>query len=112
MAVSVAAGVGAAEGSSDFVEGASGASRCTFGRPILRLKTEGRPSMVEIFCVTLAALYFAPFMVAAGREHDLTNLILVANALLGWSGSGGTHLPGDVVEKLSELRNLIESHQN
>jgi hypothetical protein len=44
--------------------------------------------MVEIFCVTLAAIYFAPFMVAAGREHDLTIPILIANVLLGWTGIG------------------------
>ena len=38
--------------------------------------------------------------------------LLEENALLGWSGSGGTHPPTDVVEKLDELRDLIESRRN
>ena len=38
--------------------------------------------------------------------------LLEENALFGWSGSGGTHPPSDVVEKLDELRDLIESRRN
>jgi hypothetical protein len=44
--------------------------------------------MLELMVVTLSALYFLPFMVAAGREHHSWGWITVANALLGWTGIG------------------------
>jgi hypothetical protein len=44
--------------------------------------------MLEIFVVTASAIYYAPFMVAAGREHPLTMKILTANILIGWTGIG------------------------
>jgi hypothetical protein len=36
----------------------------------------------------LAALYFLPFMVAAGRGSPVTIPILLFNAALGWTGIG------------------------
>jgi hypothetical protein len=44
--------------------------------------------MLEIFVVTVSAIYYVPFMVAAGREHPLTMPILAANVLIGWTGVG------------------------
>ena len=44
--------------------------------------------MIELLPLALVCLYFVPFMVAAARDHDSFIAILVANALLGWTGIG------------------------
>jgi hypothetical protein len=44
--------------------------------------------MVELMPLALVCLYFVPFMVAAARDHDGYVAILIANALLGWTGIG------------------------
>ena len=44
--------------------------------------------MIELVPVFLISLYFVPFMVAAGRGHDLLMPILVVNLLLGWTVIG------------------------
>ena len=44
--------------------------------------------MLELFVVTLSALYWLPFMLAAGREHHLLLPIMIANGLVGWTGAG------------------------
>jgi hypothetical protein len=44
--------------------------------------------MLELFVVTMCAIYWLPFMVAAARRHRLLMPILVANGLVGWTGAG------------------------
>ncbi len=41
--------------------------------------------MLELLVVTLSALYWLPFMVAAARRHHRFAAISVANGLLGWT---------------------------
>jgi hypothetical protein len=43
---------------------------------------------MDMALMFLAALYFAPFMVAASRAHDFLIPILLANLVLGWTGIG------------------------
>ena len=44
--------------------------------------------MVELLPFFLVCFYFVPFMIAAARDHDSYIAILIANALLGWTGIG------------------------
>ncbi len=44
--------------------------------------------MLELFVVTMSALYWLPFMLAAGRGHRLLLPIMLANGLVGWTGAG------------------------
>lgn len=44
--------------------------------------------MVELLPLSLVILYFVPFMVAAARDHDAYIAVLIANALVGWTGIG------------------------
>lgn len=46
------------------------------------------PGVVELIPLALVCIYFVPFMVAAARDHDAYIAILVANALVGWTGIG------------------------
>jgi hypothetical protein len=43
---------------------------------------------MDMALMMLAALYFLPFMVAAGRGSPVTIPILLFNAALGWTGIG------------------------
>lgn len=44
--------------------------------------------VVELIPLALVCVYFVPFMIAAGRDHDSFVAILVVNALAGWTGIG------------------------
>jgi hypothetical protein len=44
--------------------------------------------MPELFPFTLMILYLIPFLVAAGRNHDMLLPILIANVLVGWTVIG------------------------
>ena len=44
--------------------------------------------MIELLPFALIVLYFVPFMVAAGRNHDLLTAVLIANLLVGWTVIG------------------------
>ena len=44
--------------------------------------------MIEIGSILFASIYWLPFMIAAGRGHHLLVPIVVANALVGWTGIG------------------------
>ncbi len=44
--------------------------------------------MVELLPLALVMFYFAPFMVAAARDHDSFIAILMVNTAIGWTGIG------------------------
>jgi hypothetical protein len=44
--------------------------------------------MIELAPFALVVLYFVPFMVAAGRNHDMLTSVLIANVLIGWTVIG------------------------
>jgi hypothetical protein len=44
--------------------------------------------MIELVPLTFIVFYFAPFMVAAGRNHSSTVAILIVNLALGWTVVG------------------------
>jgi hypothetical protein len=44
--------------------------------------------VIELLPLTLVCLYFVPFMIAAARDHDAYIAVLIANALIGWTGIG------------------------
>ena len=41
--------------------------------------------MIELLPLALVVLYFAPFMVAAARDHDSFIAILLVNTAVGWT---------------------------
>jgi hypothetical protein len=43
---------------------------------------------MDMALMMLAALYFAPFMVAAGRVPEMMFGVLAVNLLFGWTGIG------------------------
>jgi hypothetical protein len=43
---------------------------------------------MDMALMVLAAIYFAPFMIAAGRLPEMVIPILVLNLLIGWTGVG------------------------
>ncbi len=59
---------------------------------------------MDMALMFLAALYFAPFMVAAGRGHDFLIPILLANLALGWTGIGWVLVMGFAVLTPSPAR--------
>jgi len=43
---------------------------------------------VEVVLCLLCAVYLAPFIVAARREHERLGAVLALNLLVGWTGIG------------------------
>ncbi len=52
------------------------------------LESESEVHDMDILLTVLAAIYFAPFMVAAGRVPEVMFLVLFVNLLIGWTGIG------------------------